>query len=151
LPRRLTTLLALGLIVLGVAACGGDGEDEYADDFPRVSERIGSLGEEVAEAIETAGESSDQELADDFDDFAGQLGDLRQELDELEPPDDLADEQDELVAAIGAVQGSLEEIADAAERGDPDAARQATIELVERSGDLREARRTLGRAVRDQD
>jgi hypothetical protein len=151
LPARLTAFAALGLALLGLAACGGDEEDAYGEEFPRISQRIASLGEEVGEAIESAGESTDQELADDFDGFARNLGDLRQQLDDLEPPEELAEEQDELVAALGAVRRSLEDIADAAEESDPDAARQATIKLVQRSSDLREARQTLARAVREQE
>jgi hypothetical protein len=152
LPRRPTTLAALVLTVLGLAACGGNGgADEYGEEFPRLSERIVTLGEEVGEAIETAAESTDRELADQFDRFAGELGELRRELDELEPPEDLADEQDELAEAMGGVRTSLEDIAAAAERSDPDAAREATIELIERSEELRDARRTLSQAVREQD
>jgi hypothetical protein len=152
LLRRATALVALVLVALGAAACGGGGDDDdYGDDFRRVSERIVSLGEDVGEAIETAGESSDRELADDFGGFADELRDLRRELDQLDPPDDLADEQDKLVDAMGAVQASLADIAKAAEQSDPDAARQATIELVERSSDLRDARLALARAVREQD
>jgi hypothetical protein len=152
LLRRPTALVALVLVVLGAAACGGGGDDDgYADDFRRVSERLVALGEQVGEAIETAGESTDRELADEFGGFADELRGVRQELDDLEPPDDLADEQDDLVAAIEPVQESLENIAAAAEQSDPDAARQATIELVERSSDLRDARVELVRAVRQQD
>jgi hypothetical protein len=151
LLRRPTALVALVLVVLGAAACGGgDDDDGYADDFQRVSQRIVSLGEEVGQAIETAGESSDRELADQFGGFADELRAMRQDLEELEPPDDLADKHDELVAAIGPVQASLGDIAEAAEQSDPDAARQATIDLVEQSTELRDARRALARAVREQ-
>jgi hypothetical protein len=47
------------------------------------------------------------------------------------------------------VRDSLDGIADAAEAGDPDAAREATEELVQGSADLRDARRALAQAVRD--
>jgi hypothetical protein len=149
-PRRLAALAAAGFAALGLAACGAGGsEDEYKDEFPQISREIVSLGREVGDSIENAAESSDRELAGEFSGFAEQLGDLHQELDELEPPDDLADEQDALSSAIGEVHGSLEDIADAAEESDPDAARRATIDLVERSEELREARRALALAVRE--
>jgi hypothetical protein len=148
-PRRLTVLLLAGIVALGIAACGGDdGDDEtFRDEFPALSERIAVLGEDMARAIETAGESSDRQLAEEFDGFAEELGDLRRELDGLEPPEELADEQDDLVAAMGEVRTSLEEITAAAEDSDPQAAREATLELVEDSSRVRDARDALNRAV----
>ena len=149
--RPLTTLLAVCLATLGIAACGGDDGEEQAfqDDFPALSERIAALGEEVGTTLETAERASDRELAREFDDFAQELGDLRQELEDLDPPEDLADERDELVSAMGEVRSSLEDIASAAKEGDPEAAREATLELVDSSNELRDARRALTSAVRE--
>lgn len=142
--------MVAALALPGVAACGGDGGSEaFEDDFPALSQRIVTLGEEVGNAIEAAGETTDEELANEFDGFARDLGDLRQELEDLEPPEDVADERDDLVEAMGEVRVSLEEIADAAEESDPAAAREATLELVDRSAELREARQALVRAARD--
>lgn len=138
------------MAIPGAAACGGDDGDDQAfqDDFPALSQRISALGEEVGTTIETAENASDQELANEFDDFAQQLGDLRQELEELEPPEDLADEREDLVSALGDVRSSLQSIASAAEEGDPEAAREATLELIDRSDELRQARQALSSAVR---
>jgi hypothetical protein len=152
--QRPRTALAVALIaILGIAACGGDDDDgdgqALQDNFPALSERLQSLGEEVGDTLETAENASNSELAQEFDDFAQELGDLRQELEDLEPPEDLADERDDLVAAMGDVRSSLEDIAAAAEEGDPDAARQATMELVDGSNELRDARQALTRAVRE--
>jgi hypothetical protein len=151
MTRPLTALVAVALAALGIAACGGDdGEDQsFQDDFPALSERIQSLGEEVGNTIETAEGASDRELAEEFDDFAQKLGDLRQELEDMEPPEDLADEREDLVSAMGDVRSSLEDIASAAEDGDPEAAREATLELINRSDELRDARRELTSAVRE--
>ena len=148
MPRLLTALIAIVLALSGLAACGGgDAGEEYKEDFPPISRDVVSLGEEVGEAIQNAGDSTDEQLAEDFSGFARRLGELDRRLGELEPPDDLSDEQDDLSTAMGEVRASLEDIADAAEQGNPDAARQATIDLVERSEALREARRRLARAV----
>lgn len=148
MPRLLTALIAVVLALTGPAACGGgDSDDEYKDDFPPISRDIVSLGQEVGEAIQNAGESTDEQLAEDFSGFARRLGALDQRLGELEPPDDLSGEQQNLSEAIGGVQASLEDIADAAEQRDPDAARRATLDLIERSEGLREARRALAQAV----
>jgi hypothetical protein len=148
---RLTAVSAALLVALAPIACGGDEGDDYKEEFPAVSQKIVSLGEQVGDAIETAAESTDQELARDFDDFADDLAELRKQLDELEPPEDLAEEHDDLLAAMAAVRRSLGEIADAAGESDAVAARDATVQFVERSNDLREARRTLARAVSEQD
>jgi methyl-accepting chemotaxis protein len=149
-PRPLTALLVAAIAIPGIAACGGDDGDDQAfqDDFPALSERIASLGEQVGNTIETAESASDQELANEFDDFSQRLGDLRQELEELEPPEDLADERDDLVSAMDEVRSSLESIASAAEEGDPEAAGEATLELIDSSEQLRDARQALGSAVR---
>jgi hypothetical protein len=146
---RPTTALAATLLAgLAIAACGGS-DDEYGDDFRPVSEQIVSLGQEVGDTIQRAGESTDEELAGDFEDFANELGDLRQELADLDPPDELDDEQDALVAAMGEVRSSLEDIAEAAEQRDAEAASQATVELVQRSSELRDTRQRLAAAVRE--
>jgi hypothetical protein len=116
-----------------------------------VSERIQSLGEEVGTTIETAENATDEELANEFESFGQELGELRRELEDLEPPEDLADEREDLVSAMGEVRSSLGDIASAAEEGDPEAAREATLQLVDRSEQLRDARQALGQAVREGD
>jgi uncharacterized membrane protein YccC len=148
--RRPTVLLLAGLALLGIAGCGGDDGDgeAFRDEFPRLSERIADLGEDVARAIETAGQTSDRQLAAEFGGFAEELGGLRRELEGLEPPEELADERENLAAAMGEVRASLGAIATAAEDGDPQAAREATLDLVEGSTELRDARDALTRAVR---
>jgi TolA-binding protein len=149
--RSLTVLLLSAVAILVIASCGGDDGDDQAfqDDFPALSERIQSLGQEVGDTIQTAENASDQELADEFDQFAQQLGELRQDLEDLEPPEDLADERDDLVSAMGDVRSSLDDIATAAEEGDPEAAREATLELIDHSEELRDARQALTTAVRE--
>jgi predicted nucleic acid-binding Zn-ribbon protein len=150
LRRPLTALVLAVLAISGVTACGDDdGDDQtFQDDFPALSDRIQSLGEQVGDTLGTAENASDQELANEFDDFTQRLGDLRQELEDLEPPEDLADERDDLVSAMGEVRSSLEDIA-SAEDGDPEAAREATLQLIDRSEELRDARQALTRAVRE--
>jgi predicted nucleic acid-binding Zn-ribbon protein len=151
MTRPLAVLVAAIIAALGIAACGGDdGEDQaFQDDFPALSGRVQALGQEVADTIQSAESASNEELAQEFDDFAQRLGNLRQELEDLEPPEDLADERDDLVAAMGEVRTSLGDIASAAEAGDAQAAREATIELVDGSEQLRDARSALNSAVRE--
>jgi uncharacterized coiled-coil DUF342 family protein len=151
MTRPLAVLAATAVAALGLAACGGDdGEDRaFQDDFPALSERIQSLGQELADTIESAAEASNEELAQDFEGFAQRLGNLRQEVEDLEPPEELVEEKDDLVSAMGEVRTSLEDIASAAEEGDAQAAREATLELVDGSEQLRDARSELNSAVRE--
>jgi hypothetical protein len=146
---RATVLLAAGVASLAIAGCGGDDGASFEEDYPAVSDRLVTLGEQIGQAIEDAPTESDAALADQFGGFARQLGNLRQDLEELEPPEELADERDDLAAAMGDARTSLQGIATAAQEGDPQAAREATLELVDGSAELRDARQALTSAVRE--
>jgi hypothetical protein len=140
--------VVLGL-ALACAACGEGDEDKYKEEFPPLSRELSGLGPDVGQSLKGASGSSDEQLADDFDNYAEQFGQVQQEIDELEPPDDLAEDQDQLVSAIGEVQGALEDIAEAAGRGDAQAARRATLDLIQSYQDLRSSRSKLSAAVRE--
>ena len=133
---------------LAVAGCGGKStEDTYKDDYPPLSRKIVALGGEVGRSIQNAGNSTNQQLADDFGNYAQRLGDLQQQVDDLDAPKDLDDRQGALVSAMGDVQGDLNDISKAASKGDPKAARAATVELIRDSAKLASARRALNSAV----
>jgi hypothetical protein len=144
-------LIAILISVVGavaVAGCGGKSTDEaYKDDYPPLSRKIVALGGEVGNSIRDAGNSTNQQLADEFGNYAQRLGDLQKQVGDLDPPKDLEDEQDRLKSAMGDVQGDLNDISGAASKGDPKAARAATVELIRHSATLASARRTLNRAV----
>jgi hypothetical protein len=139
--------IAVLFAVLIAAGCGESAEEKYRDDFAPLNDEIVSLGKRVGATIQEAGGRTDAQLADAFGDYARELDELRQQVEQLEPPDDLADEQSALVEAMGEVQGSLAGIADAALSGDPEAARDATVELIPSSRRLSQAREALARAV----
>jgi hypothetical protein len=143
---RWLTSLAL-VAALAVAACGEDKEETYKEDFPAVNDKIVALGTDVAKTIRGASTQSDEQIEKEFGEYAQRMGDLQQEADELEPPDDLKSDQDDLTGAMGDIQGSLENIEKAAGDGDANAARQATLQLVRSSAQLREARRKLAKAT----
>jgi hypothetical protein len=140
----LPVVLALAL----ATGCGESDEEKYKDDFPPLSQKLSGLGQDVGQTIQAASGSSDEKLADDFNDYAEQLGEVQQDIDDLEPPDDLAEDQDQLVSSIGDVQGALEDIAQAADKGDAQSARRATLDLIQSSEDLRTSRAKLNAAVR---
>ncbi len=148
MKARAWLAVVLGLALAG-AGCGESDEDKYKEEFPPLSRELSGLGQDVGQTIRAASGSSDEQLADDFDNYAEQLGQVQQEIDELEPPDDLAEDQDQLVSAIGEVQGALEDIAEAADKGDAQAARRATLDLIQSSEDLRSSRSKLSDAVRE--
>jgi hypothetical protein len=141
-----------GLAVLAALALGGGcGEDEreaYTDDVRPLSRQIGSLGEYTGTAVEGAERRTDQQIERQFSQIADELRRLRRELEELEPPDEFRAVQRELAEAMRVVEDALRGIERAAAQNDPDAARQATIELLRSSEDLSGARRKLNRATR---
>jgi hypothetical protein len=149
LPARRLAIAALAAAVLALAAgCGEDETDAYAGDYRPLSRQIASLGEFTGNAVETAERKTDAQIEEQFGQIAGEMARLRGEVEELDPPDDLADAQRAMVDAMRGVEQALRGIERAAAESDPEAARSETIELVQASEDLREARSRLNGATR---
>ncbi len=141
-------LLSALLLALALTACSESAEDEYRDELPRIDRRLAALGGAVTGGLREAGASDDSAVAREFGGYAARLGELRGRLEDLEAPDPLAKDHGELLAAMGAVRRALAEIAEAARRGDADAARAAATSLVREGERLDRDRRQLVRALR---
>ena len=106
------------------------------------------LGEQVGDAVNAASGKTDQEIEDEFGRIARSTGDVARKVAALEPPDDLKRANDDLVGALRDARDDLRGIENAANEHDPDAARRATIKLVDDSKDLSSVRRKLDRVTR---
>jgi uncharacterized protein YukE len=140
--QRRLAIAALALC-LGLAACGGDGGDDFKDDYRPLNDQVGKLDSDMRRALSRVRSRSDLQIEKQFGQFAQRAGDLQQEVDELEPPDDAKGEQADLTEALGDVQEALEDIERAADDNDATAARSAAIQLVTSITEMRTARRKL--------
>jgi hypothetical protein len=149
LARRVQVLALLLAAALLVGGCGEDKSKTFREDFKPLNVKILALGRGVGAAVTGASGKSDRQIQEEFAALGKRTGSLRTQVDELDPPDDLKQDNDDLVAAMGDAQKALDQIAAAAKKGDPDAARRATIQLVAASDDLRSSRRRLASKTRD--
>jgi len=148
LGRRLIPLVLVLAFVPVLSGCGEDEAETFAKDYRPLNKQILALGSDVGETVNGASGKSDEAIEKEFGSLAQQTGELQQQVDELEPPEDLQPPTDQLGEAMDDAQDALRDIEAAAGKSDPAAAREATIQLVRSSEDLREARRTLERATR---
>jgi hypothetical protein len=146
LARRVQVLALLLAAALLVGGCGGDKSKAFRDDFRPLNAKIVALGRDVSRAVTGASGKSDRQIQEEFTALGKRTGSLRKQVDDLDPPADLKDDKQDLVAAMGDAEKSLNKISAAAKKGDPGAARRATIQLVGASSDLRSSRRRLARA-----
>jgi hypothetical protein len=148
--RSLSVLLALALLV--VAGCGSDSggttsKSDYKKDLAPVNKKLVALGNEVGSGVSGASGKTNSEIEDTFGGFADRLDSIRSDLDDLNPPSDIKDEQDKLVDAMAAVGKSLSGIEAAAKKGNANAARDATRDLIKSAAGLKTARAALLKAV----
>jgi hypothetical protein len=148
LPRRSLAIVAALALMPCLAACGESEEEAYSKAFRPLNKRILDLGDQVGDAVNGASEKSDQEIEEEFGRIARSTADAARKVDALEPPDDLKRANDDLVGALRAARDDLRGIEKAADEHDADAARRATIKLVDDSKDVSTARRKLDRATR---
>jgi hypothetical protein len=135
------------VLCLGLAACGGDDEEDFKDDYRPLNDQVAKLDSDLKRALTGVRSKSDLAIERQFGQFAQRAGDLQQEVDELEPPEDAKGEQADLTEALGDAQEALEDIERAADDNDAAAARTAAIQLVSSISEMRSARRKLATAA----
>ena len=140
---------AAALLVAGVIAggCGEDEEKTFREGFKPLNSELLALGTEVGASINSAGGSSNTQIAQAFGKHRRELAALVRKAEELEPPGELDPAHDDLTKAMDDAEDALGGIERAAEKGDADQARTATIRLVSSSAMLRTARRKLAKAT----
>jgi hypothetical protein len=145
-PTR-SLCLALAALLL-VAGCGDSKSETFTKDFRPINARIVALGRDVGAAVTGASGKSDHQIQDTFTALGKRATALRKQVDQLDPPSKWKKDRDELSVAMNDAAKALDAIAAAAAKGDPQAARRATIQLVAASGDLRSSRQRLARTAR---
>jgi hypothetical protein len=146
LARRVQVLcLALAALLL-VAGCGEDKSKTFAKDFRPINARIVALGRDVGAAVTGASGKSDHQIEATFTALGKRATALRKQVDDLDPPGKWENDRNDLSEAMNDASKALNAIGAAAAKGDPQAARRATIQLVAASDDLRSSRQRLARA-----
>lgn len=133
--RRLSSvaaaLCALALIV-PVAGCGGDGSNEFRDDYNAAVNRLSKINSEIG-SVGAGGSQSNAAIAKKIDNIADEADKARTDLADLEPPEDAQQEFDKLLAALETGVGDLRSMAQAAKSNDPEKA-QAAAQALAKSG-----------------
>jgi hypothetical protein len=118
MPTCRTAICALlsMLVVLALAACGGDrlSKREY-------EQRVRSEYADVQQAFRATSGAQGEELAARIEDAQQELRDAADALDGVEPPDEVRKENEEVVEGMRRYADDLEELREAAERGDQQA------------------------------
>ena len=147
--RTLRAALAALMIVASFAlvACG-DGEDnQFKEDYNEAVKPLSELNSDIGNSIGTAAGKSNSELANEFNKLADKAQQTRDNLSELDPPGDAKEEFDKLLSALRDGTDDLKAVAQAAKEGDPQAAAQASQDLVQSGTEIQKAEKALQQAV----
>ena len=146
MPRRSGTLVFL-VAAIAIAGCGQSKEDEYADDFKPLNDRLLVLGQQIGTGLDSAGDRTNAKLTSQFGRFASDLKKVNRQIADLDPPKELQDESKALVEHTDVVVKDLEDISAAARSGDRKAATRATIAFGRHSPQLNQAQNGLAKAT----
>jgi len=150
--RRLALVLALlAAAVLVVAGCGSSGPsaaETYKTAFTPLNAEIISTGNQVGEAVTTATTKSNAELSAAFARLSDKAAALAGAMVKLAPPKELAADHQLLVSGLRKEAGNLNRIAEAAVKGDPAAAKQASADTVTAAAGIRDPRLRLAEKLK---
>ena len=151
MPTRVLAVLTTALVALfAVTACGGGGggsTEDFAKEFKPINTGLQTLGDDIGKTLTSASSQSDAQIASAFSGYATQLQTLQTKLDDTTPPDDLKRDVDTLSMAMAQTAKDMLAISKAAKEADPTKVREATVEFLSDSKELRTARVTLVKAT----
>jgi len=144
--------LACGVvaIAIGIAGCGGGGDDEtdsFSDAYKPVNADLLAFSTDLSRTAQGASGKSDAQLAREYDGLATDLEAINRRVENLDPPQDLKDELDAMTRDLDSTVGAIEDIAAAARRNDARAAREATRALLVASAKVNQNQNKLADAT----
>lgn len=132
---------------LALAACGGDDDNAFKEDYNRAVKPLSELNADIGSSIGGAGGKSNDEIAKEFDNLAAKAQQTRDNLADLDPPEGAEEQFDELLSSLQTGTEDLRAVAAAAKEADPAAAGEASRDLVESGTQIQKAETALQDAV----
>ena len=117
MTRALAT--AVSVLVLGIAGCGGD-EEQDKEAYVKEFNKVGSTLQKTLTGLGTdiTGSTEPKQISTKLDEGAKALEAAADELDGIEPPEDADASHDKIVSGVKDLAGTFRKGADQAESGD---------------------------------
>ena len=147
--RTLSAAVAALMILASFAlvACGESEDNQFKEDYNEAVKPLSELNSDIGNSIGTAAGKSNNELANEFNKLADKAQQTRDNLSELDPPEDAKEEFDKLLSSLQDGTDDLKAVAQAAKDGDPQAAAEASQDLVQSGTEIQKAETALQQAV----
>jgi hypothetical protein len=145
--RLAAAVVLLCALSLPVSACGESEETEFKEDYNAAVKPLSELNSDIGSSIGGASGRSNDAIAREFERLADKAQQTRDNLADLEPPEGGRESFDELLSSLGQGTDDLRSVAQAAKKGDPAAARQASKALVASGKAIQKAETELQEAV----
>src|SRR5262245_49771376 len=132
IPTLKAVVAALVIVAsFALVACGESEDNQFKEDYNEAVKPLSELNSDIGNSIGTAAGKSNDQLANEFNKLADKAQQTRDNLSELEAPGDAKDEFDKLLSALQDGTDDLKSVAKAAKDGDPQAAAEASQDLVQ--------------------